>query len=303
MKFTIISWRIAKENLAFTRSCHHEINRTYQKLRWGGVILISLAVGSAAQAALVGHWTFEPGSELVDLTGNFGNLTLFYGANVSNGQLDVKPGQFARAIDYTGPTITNKTLVSWVYLDDLNVRSGSALTIDSPSVDRFDGIVYAERQPNRWMAGSSYFERTQDPVPGFAETLPNQLVQMAITYQSVSGNAHVSIYRNGSLIGDYTQGPMASWSAGDAEVLFGARHTLNGVGETRGVLDARIEEAMIFDEVLPQSKIQELTLTKSQAVPEPLTILGTGTALGFGAFFKRKLKPSKSTEKETTKVG
>jgi len=37
-------------------------------------------------------------------------------------------------------------------------------------------------------------------------------------------------------------------------------------------------------------------------VPEPLTILGTATALGFVASFKRKLKSSKSSEKETTKV-
>jgi hypothetical protein len=38
-------------------------------------------------------------------------------------------------------------------------------------------------------------------------------------------------------------------------------------------------------------------------VPEPLTILGTATALGFGAFFKRKLKSSESAEKETINVG
>lgn len=43
--------------------------------------------------------------------------------------------------------------------------------------------------------------------------------------------------------------------------------------------------------------------TFKQAVPEPLTLLGTGTALGFGAFFKRQLNLSKSTNKETTKVG
>jgi hypothetical protein len=43
--------------------------------------------------------------------------------------------------------------------------------------------------------------------------------------------------------------------------------------------------------------------TSWTVVPEPLTILGSATALGFGAFFKRKLKSSKSTEKELAKVG
>jgi hypothetical protein len=38
-------------------------------------------------------------------------------------------------------------------------------------------------------------------------------------------------------------------------------------------------------------------LAQVEVVPEPLTILGSATALGFGAFFKRKLKSSKSLEK------
>ncbi len=37
-----------------------------------------------------------------------------------------------------------------------------------------------------------------------------------------------------------------------------------------------------------------------EAVPEPLTLLGAGTALGFGTFFKREL--SKKQKKEKTKV-
>ena len=37
------------------------------------------------------------------------------------------------------------------------------------------------------------------------------------------------------------------------------------------------------------------------AAPEPLTILGSATAVGFGAFFKRKRKLSESSEKENTK--
>lgn len=37
----------------------------------------------------------------------------------------------------------------------------------------------------------------------------------------------------------------------------------------------------------------------NQEIPEPLTILGSATALGFVASFKRKLKSSKSTVKET----
>ncbi len=37
-------------------------------------------------------------------------------------------------------------------------------------------------------------------------------------------------------------------------------------------------------------------------VPEPLTILGSVAAMGFGAYAERKRKPSKSSEKDDTKT-
>lgn len=54
--------------------------------------------------------------------------------------------------------------------------------------------------------------------------------------------------------------------------------------------------------VIGQARL-DFSLLRAQSVPEPLTIIGAGTALGFGAFFKRKLNHSKSARKETTKVG
>jgi len=33
----------------------------------------------------------------------------------------------------------------------------------------------------------------------------------------------------------------------------------------------------------------EVTFNGTGAVPEPLTVLGAGTAIGFGSFFKRQL--------------
>jgi hypothetical protein len=54
---------------------------------------------------------------------------------------------------------TDKTLVSWVTLTDTNMRSGSILTIQRGPW--FDGIIWAEREPGRWMAGSNTFHRTE----------------------------------------------------------------------------------------------------------------------------------------------
>ena len=82
-------------------------------------------------------------------------------------------GEYARAINYTGTTINSKTLVSWVTLADLDLRRGSALTIDTINVVQFDGIVWAERVANNWMAGSSFFTRTQD-IANITPTIEDQ---------------------------------------------------------------------------------------------------------------------------------
>jgi len=53
----------------------------------------------------------------------------------------------------------DKTLVSWVCLADTTQRGGSALTIQVG--ERFDGIVFGEKESGKWMAGSDVFTRTQ----------------------------------------------------------------------------------------------------------------------------------------------
>ncbi|MBL7132584.1 MAG: hypothetical protein ISS78_00670 [Phycisphaerae bacterium] len=60
---------------------------------------------------------------------------------------------------------TNKTLAAWVLPANLSQRGGSALTIQSG--DRFDAIVLGEKARGRWMAGSSYFRRTQADQGGY----------------------------------------------------------------------------------------------------------------------------------------
>ena len=58
--------------------------------------------------------------------------------------------------DYKGLDITDRTLVSWVTMQDIGVTKESILCIDKIGGDHFDSIVYAERQPNQWMLGSSF---------------------------------------------------------------------------------------------------------------------------------------------------
>ena len=219
-------------------------------------LTILVAQAQPPEDAVVGWWTFEKGVEMKDLTGNFDNIIL-KGAKVENGKLDVDNGKWAYSGGYKGPDIKDKTLVSWAYIQDLNVRAGSIITIDRISSDHFDGIIFAEREVGRWMPGSSGFGRTQNPVPGFEEKKTNVLVHMAISYEDKGGQAHIKIYHDGDLIGEYTQGGIGSWVKGDAEVFFGLRHG-SEAGGGPGNLDALIEDSRIYNQVLSRDEIKDL---------------------------------------------
>ena len=206
---------------------------------------------------MIGHWTFEKGDELKGLTGHFGDIE-FKGAEVKDGKLHIGNNKWAMTTGYKGPNIgPDKTLVTWLYLDDLNVRRGAPLAVNKSSGDTFDAIVYAERQERHWMAGSSHFRRTQDAVPGYEENETGKLIQVAISYEDDGGNAKIMIYRNGDRIGSYTRGPIRSWMAGDVEALFGPRALIGGTAH--GWIIARIEDARIYNAVLSQDELNNLT--------------------------------------------
>lgn len=205
---------------------------------------------------LIGHWTFEKGVELEDHTGHFGDIEL-RDSEVKDGKLHIGNNKWALTTGYNGPQIgPDKTLVTWIYLDDLNVTHGAPLAVNKSSGDTFDAIVYAERQQRRWMAGSSHFRRTQDAVPGFEEKETGKLIQLAISYENDNDMAKIMIYRNGDIIGDYTLGPIRSWVEGDVEALFGPRALIGGTAY--GWVVARVEDARIYNAVLTEKEINNL---------------------------------------------
>ena len=206
---------------------------------------------------LYGHWTFEAGSELKDMTGNFPDVVLEGDATIANGSLDINgSGTTATGWAHTGVgglPVGSKTLVSWMTLQGLEdvAKSGAPIALDSSVSDKFDGIVFAERNVNRWMNGSSNFFRSPAEQFDLAEvaeetapTPPGTSVMLAITYQNLGdGQVQITGYRNGALMGQYDSGNFASWAAGEQEVLFGPRHTSPA---TNGALDALVHEARLY---------------------------------------------------------
>ena len=228
--------------------------------------------------AVIGHWTFEDGEELTDLMGNFPDLKLEGDAQIADGSLDMNgsgttaSGWAWSSGEYQGPEITDKTLVSWFTLESLSelTKAGSVITLDKVTADHFDGIIFAERQPNRWMNGSSFFRRTQDFNPGGEETVTGEEVMVAITYEDIGGGqVKVAGYRNGEEIGSYNSANFRTWPTGDAEIIFGKRHGAMPGGP--GALDALIHEAQIYGATGNADEIMDLYLSGP----------GSGTALEF----------------------
>ena len=213
---------------------------------------------------IIGHWKFNVGSELTDLTGNWGDLIVSGNASIANGKLDLNANGRARATSYTGALIGNKTLVAYLSMENLNLTSGAPIAIDAINSDSFDGIIYAEKQPNRWMNGSSFYKRTKVLNPGFAESVIGENIMVAITYEQVVSNpsqVKITFYRNGTSYGSYISNDFATWSAGNVDMLFGPRLYYNGTNSFEGAIDASLDEAMIFNRALSASEVAQLAAT------------------------------------------
>jgi len=156
-----------------------------------------------------------------------------------------------------GNAATDKTLVSWVELDDLDVRAGSALTIQND--DAFDGIVFAELSPDRWMAGSNSFRRSnrgqRDVAP--VEKSRNELIQVAVVYQGDT----ITLYRNGEVYHSYRTENIDLLSQQSNFVVFGLRHSGGN-----GALGGSIEDARIYDKALTVGEIRSLEPNEESSI-------------------------------------
>jgi len=145
--------------------------------------------------------------------------------------------------------LSDKTLVVWASPANLTQSGGTALTVNDTTIDRFDGVIFAELAPQVWMAGSNGFSRThKDQADWPKETAgPDEFVQVAVVYQG----PQITIYRDGELYAEYkTSGQPYSFGTNTA-ILFGQRHLQKGVDCFFG----RIRDARVYAEPLGREAI------------------------------------------------
>ncbi len=197
------------------------------------------------------HWSFENGSTRDTVGQVHGELK--GGAKIESGRLVLNGSSAFFQTSPLSKDIREKTLEAWVVLPTLNQGGGGAITLESGNGVTFDSIVYGERQPRKWMAGSDFFRRTNDltaPQESTQGSQPNDAVHMAIVYGP--DNA-ITVYRNGQpYAATYKKHQLQSYKAGDARVLLGKRHT----GSARSHLNGQILSASLYDRPLSAGEVQ-----------------------------------------------
>jgi hypothetical protein len=195
-------------------------------------------------------WTFEQDGK--DLTGKL-PLKLEDGAVIRNGRL-ILNGETAFAS--TGPLaqdLNAKTLEAWVALPSLEQSGGGVVTVETLGGGVFDSIVFAERQPKQWMAGSDNGKRTRDFGGPVENAKPNELIHLALVTDAAN---RITLYRNGqpygtSYIPEGEQATLREFGLGKARLLLGRRHTGGG----RSFLKGEIEEARLYTSALSAQQV------------------------------------------------
>ncbi len=208
---------------------------------------------SAAPAAArnlpapIASWSFEKNAD--DAFGIL-NGHLEGGAEIRDGRLILDgKGAYLR----TEPLPVNlgaKTLEAWVAPTTLDQRGGGIVSIESTGEHAFDALVFAEKEPRRWVAGSNFFKRSENVGGPEENAKPGELIHLTVVY---AGENRVTIYRNGEPYGrSYTsKTDRYEFGGGTARVLLGLRH--KGAGS--GFFAGEIEEARLYDRALTAEEV------------------------------------------------
>ena len=195
------------------------------------------------------QWNFESGlkDQILGLKANLKN-----GATVEKGRLIIRKGGYA-VTDNLPIEINEKTLSSWVQLDNLNQRAGGVITIQNLNGGIFDSIVFAEKEPRKWMSGSNGFSRTKSfPLAPPENLAHSQLVHIAITY---SPDGKITGYRNGKIYGKPYTTNLYKYQKNKSVLSFGVRHL---PASPQRMLHGSISQASVYDRALTQSEIHAI---------------------------------------------
>ncbi len=198
------------------------------------------------------RWVFDEKRPDGGLRDELGSLhgELHGSARIENGRLVLPGGDAYLATAPLDRELSAKTLEAWVQLDNLDQRGGGVMGVQTLDGTKFDAIVFGEREPRRWMAGSDNFVRTKE-VGGPAETeAAGAVVHLAIVY---AADNTIAVYRNGRPYGSaYAATTLEKFPPARSQVVFGLRHAPAGGNK---MLSGAIYRAQLYDRALAPSEV------------------------------------------------
>ncbi len=207
----------------------------------------------------IARWEFND-----DLKDSIGELHVTVnGAKLKDGALLVNGRQAFAATESLKKPIREKTLEVWLRLDHRNQTGGGAITLQTLDGTTFDSIVFAEREPNRWMAGSNGFVRTQSFQAPEETEADKQVVHLAIVYEA---DGTITGYRNGQLYGQpYKSSGPITFEPDKSQIVFGLRHSPVG---GNSMLAAAIDRAALYDRALTPGEVAASAGVFTDAISE-----------------------------------
>jgi len=197
----------------------------------------------------IARWSFDDDGK--DSVGSL-HGELMGGATIARGRLVVDGTKAFAETPPLSRDLTAKTLEAWVALPTLKQRGGGVISVQTLDGRMFDAIVFAERKPFRWIAGSESFIRTKELNAPDENAKPGELVHIAIAY---GADGRIAVYHNGrpygeSYVSEVSPRPV-TFKAKEAQVVFGLRHT----GGANAYLQGEIEEARLYDAALTAEQV------------------------------------------------
>lgn len=256
--------------------------------------LVALRKASPIKAPVpVALWDFRSGGE--DRIGQ-SHAALKGGAKLMPDGLRLNGTDAYALASFKGPALVAKTLEAWVRLDNLTQRAGGVISIQAPGGTPFDAIVFGERDAGQWMAGSEGFARWKSFGAPREADATQKFVHVAMVYFA---DGRIAGYRNGAPYGQsYLSAGAQGFKAGEAEIVFGLRHSPAGAGK---MLAGTIQRAALYegalsaqevaaaaqgvDVVTPAeiaAKLEEPTRTRYQALRSRVAELQAAIAAGGG---------------------
>lgn len=193
------------------------------------------------------HWKFDQ-----NLRDEMGNLdAVANGTARLDGDALILDGAGFVSTPPLKQRLNERTLEVLVQLDGLAQRGGGAITVQDLQGGGFDSIVFGERTPGHWLAGSNHFRRTDDLKGSKEAEAHKEPVRISMVYDA---DGTIRAYRNGVPYGvPYRKSDLQTYEKGASQIVFGIRHGTR-VGSGR-MLEGRILEAKLYDRALSEEEV------------------------------------------------